>query len=216
VKCPKCKKLEWTKRNIVITAIFAIFFSWLFISILPDTPQPSAPSVPVASEPLSDRLKLGLSAANTFTSYATATSTIEDLNAEVLIFDIWAKYIAEGKNSSSTEEVAMAKELEKKVILIQTKEFPKIRKEATRFFRDTLWEGDIEVRVNGSKNETLSLIGAFFAANKNIKTAYESLDPALIKYRFQKVQFAWYEGGDWTVFDVTKDAQYLKDDAIKK
>jgi hypothetical protein len=138
------------------------------------------------------------------------------LNAEVVLFDLWANQIRDGKASSSTEDVAKAKELEKKVISIQTKEFPKLRKETMRFFRNTLWEGDIDVSVSGSKNETLSLVGAYFAANTNIKNAYESMHPLLVKYRFQKIQFAWYKGGDWTQIDIMKDAKYLNDEALNK
>lgn len=217
VKCPKCKKIEWTKKNIAITAVFAVIFAWIFISILPDTPSntTSSDQTPIAQESVKDNLSLGLSAVNTFTSYATPTSTIDDLNAEVALFSYWAKYIETGKASSSTEEIAMAKELEKKTVAIQVKELPKLRKEATRFFRNTLWEGDIDVSVSGSKNETLSLVGAYFAANTNIKNAYESMHPLLIKYRFQKIQFAWYNGGDWTQIDITKDAKYLKDEVVK-
>lgn len=216
VKCPKCKKIEWTKRNIAIMAISAVFFSWLFISILPDgaSNTGSSDQVPIVQDSIEDRLSLGLSAANTFTSYATPTSTIDTLNAEVVLFDLWANQIRDGKASSSTEDVAKAKELEKKVISIQTKEFPKLRKEATRFFRNTLWEGDIDVSLSGSKNETLSLVGAYFAANTNIKNAYESMYPLLLKYRFQQVRFTWYDGGDWTQIDITKDAKYLKDDVL--
>lgn len=216
VKCPKCKKVEWTKKNIAITAVFAVIFAWIFISILPDTPSNTASNdqALIAQESVKENLSLGLSAVNTFTSYATPTSTIDDLNAEVALFGYWAKYVEASKASSSTEESIMAKELEKKTIAIQTKEFPKLRKEATRFFRNTLWEGDIDVSVGGSKNETLSLVGAYFAANTNIKNAYESMYPLLVKYRFQKIQFAWYKGGDWTQIDITKDAKYLKDDAL--
>jgi predicted nucleic-acid-binding Zn-ribbon protein len=213
VKCPKCKKIEWTKKNIAITAVFAVIFAWILISILPDTPSNTASNdqTLIAQESVKENLSLGLSAVNTFTSYATPTSTIDDLNAEVTLFGYWAKYIEAGKASSSTEEIAMAKELEKKTIAIQTKEFPKLRKEATRFFRNTLWEGDIDVSVGGSKNETLSLVGAYFAANTNIKNAYESMNPLLVKYRFQKIQFAWYRGGDWTYFDLKNDQRFLAD-----
>ncbi len=216
VKCPKCKKIEWTKRNIAIMAISAVFFSWLFISILPDSASNTGSNeqVPIVQDSIKDRLSLGLSAANTFTSYATPTSTIDTLNAEVVLFDLWANQIRDGKASSSTEDVANAKELEKKVISIQTKEFPKLRKEATRFFRNTLWEGDIEVSVSGSKNETLSLVGAYFAANTNIKNAYESMYPLLVKYRFQKIQFAWYDGADWTVFNLTQNSTYQPDGTV--
>lgn len=216
VKCPKCKKIEWTKRNIAIMAISAVFFSWLFTSILPDSASNTGSSdqAPIVQDSVKDRLSLGLSTANTFTSYSTPTSTIETLNAEVVLFDLWANQIRDGKASSSTEDVAKAKELEKKVISIQTKEFPKLRKEVTRFFRNTLWEGDIDVRVSGSKNETLSLVGAYFAANTNIKNAYESMYPLLLKYRFQKVRFSWYDGASGSEINVTTDGKYLKDDVL--
>lgn len=176
------------------------------------TASSTAQTVPFTPS-LHDELVDAVKAASTFdgTTNRKAQETLGAENLSLAIFDHWAELVGKGKASSSTEDMTLAKDLERKASVIQTKEFPLMRKIYGKQMHDKLWENDIIVSTVGPRNETLRLVGAAFVTNQNIKKAYEAAYENLLRFRFERVEFAWYEGGDWTYFPIAKDARYRKD-----
>lgn len=112
------------------------------------------------------------------------------------IYKAYASTIKEGKQSTDKDVLKLTSDLEKKVIASQVKNFPKIRKAYYEFIKNKLWENDVYVDVSGSGNTVLKFTGAYFAANKNIKTTQETITEMLTLLRFKETQYTWYKGQD--------------------
>jgi hypothetical protein len=65
----------------------------------------------------------------------------------------------------------------------------------------------VEVNVSGTGDKTIIFTAGIFAANKNIKAAFEEIEDQLREFRFKKACFAWYSGQD--------DYQYYTIDSPK-
>jgi len=112
------------------------------------------------------------------------------------IFKAYAAIISEGKKSSDKAILNLTNQLEKKVIISQQKNFPKIRRAYYEFIKEKLWENDVDVNLSGSGNTTIHFTGAYFASNKNIKSTQEALHEMLTLLRFKQTQYRWYKGQD--------------------
>jgi hypothetical protein len=119
-----------------------------------------------------------------------------DFQITVALFKAYASTIEEGKSSTDKQVLKLTDKLQKKVIASQQKNFPKLRNAYYKFIKNTLWEHDVEVSISGSGNTTLKFTGAYFAANKNIKTTQETLQEMLTLLRFKQTQYRWYNGED--------------------
>lgn len=89
-----------------------------------------------------------------------------------------------------------AKDLKKKIVSLQVRIFPTLRKRWADAAGRKLWEHDIEVRAFGKGNVTLELVGGTFAANANIKATHESIRDGVELLRFKRVNYKWYSGVD--------------------
>lgn len=76
---------------------------------------------------------------------------------------------------------------------MQAKQFPKARKVWAQEAKEKMWEYDCEVNISG---KTLTLTAGMFAANANIKTAYQNIADALHDLRFKRCNFKWYRYDD--------------------
>jgi hypothetical protein len=123
-------------------------------------------------------------------------TSASDFQITVALFKSYAMTINEGKKSTDKEVLKLTDELQKKVIISQQKNFPKIRNAYYKFIKNTLWEHDVEVDISGGSNTTLKLSGGYFAANKNIKSTQETLHEMLTLLRFKQTQYSWYNGQD--------------------
>jgi len=122
--------------------------------------------------------------------------TPENLASEIDGFaDSWA-YIAKHKTDSQS------KAWEKRIINMQIKELPLLRKECGNEMDNKLWEEDVRVAVSGKGNKTITFTGYHFASNKGIKETQESLYSTLVKFRFNLIIYKWYKGQE--------DYQYFK------
>ena len=103
-------------------------------------------------------------------------------------------------SASRTKADSLAKELSnqlrRKVVAVQKKEFPKLRKEYGKVAGDLLWESDIEVAVGGAGNRYITFTGGVFAANKNKADFQGELSNVLKQYRFKQANYKWYEYDD--------------------
>ncbi len=228
-KCQHCRQdlRSWPRRHPIWTFILGLL---LFSAILTavsgngSSTVASKPSVVASTtqttEPapsLRDELSDAIKNVNKFDGSVNRRVQAE-LGAEnpsLTIFKNWTNLVIRGKTSTSTEEVALAKDLERKVSAVQIKEFPLMRKIYADQMHTKLWESDIDVSVGGARNETLRLVGSAFITNKNIKTAGDAAYENLLLFRFDKMDFSWYKGGDHSFFTLTDDARYRKDGDVK-
>lgn len=129
-----------------------------------------------------------------------------DFQIRGAIYMAYAMTINEGKASSDKEVLRLTADLERRVILSQRKNFPKIRKAYYEFVKDKLWENDVDVDISGPGNTVIKFTGAYFAANKNIKETQEALYEMLQLLRFKQTQYRWYKGQDeYTYFTIASN-----------
>lgn len=81
----------------------------------------------------------------------------------------------------------------KKLVGIQVKSFPILRRAWVKHADNTMWESDIDVVGSGT---TVTFIGGVFAANKNVAEFYGTVSGALERLRFKRANFKWYSGDD--------------------
>jgi hypothetical protein len=126
--------------------------------------------------------------------------SIEKLQIEKLVFQLWANNIDAGGKSEDIEIKKLSEILKKKVIQRQIKEFPKMREYYGKYLAEKLWENNIYVSTQGKSDQIINLTGGLFANNKNIKEFQETLNAGLNEFRFKEVRFRWYENAEQYTF----------------
>ncbi len=130
--------------------------------------------------------------------------TVESLQIELILFGAWSKIIAEGKAHEDKGTQKLAEKLKKKVIQMQIKEFPRLRKKYAKVVSSKLWESNIEVHSNGSGHRIINFTGGLFANNKNKKDFQEQVHEILTMFRFSQARYRWYKGEDeYTYWKIT-------------
>lgn len=175
----------------------------------------STPKEPEKSkeEKLKERLEKELNS-DAFTKglkTETYRGTVEALQMELVLFNLWANVIQEGE-ASNNENKKLANSLRKKVIAIQIAEFPKLRKAYVDIIANKLWEENITVTVQGNGSTVINLTGGLFANNKNIKQTQEAIYDVVKMFRFKQIRFRWFKGADeYTYYDleVPKDNELV-------
>lgn len=126
----------------------------------------------------------------------TYSGDVTSLQMELVLFGSWAKIIEEGKNNSDVENKKLAGQLEKKVQALQIREFPKLRKKYGAVAAEKLWENDVDVKVEGGNNATITFINGMFSLNKNKADAQRAVEDILKQFRFKRSQYKWYKYDD--------------------
>ncbi len=137
-------------------------------------------------------------------------NSVDLILAERELFLAWGKLGARYKKSDTIEIKTIALKVLKKLPVLQSKEFPIMRKRYGKITGKILWENDIYVSTSGGKNEILNISGAIFASNMNIKNNVNEISSVLQKLRFKEVRYRWYKESDeftYYRFDVPKDSQ---------
>ncbi|MDX1903790.1 MAG: hypothetical protein SFU27_06480 [Thermonemataceae bacterium] len=139
--------------------------------------------------------------------------SIGGITTEIVLLNIWAEQIKEGKSSQDQKVKDLALKCEQKQSILQSKEFPEMRKEWTKLVHRALWEMDISVSNCIGNTDVICFTGSAFATNKNKKTTLEQYKEMLSHLRFKQVQFRWYENADdFTYFDLNppKDTEVIQ------
>ena len=76
-----------------------------------------------------EQLERELKAVNDGVDFSSYRETIESLQIELVLFSTWGNIINDGENSEDPEIKKLAKQLKPKVVRMQVKEFPILRKE---------------------------------------------------------------------------------------
>lgn len=121
---------------------------------------------------------------------------LKSLQTELIVFGAWKILIDQADSDPNPEVQKLGKQLKKKVVALQVKEFPILRREYAKFVRSVLWEHDCDVNLGGNRNTTIEFVAVAFAANKNIKDSYETLYEQMKMFRFKRVQYKWSKYDD--------------------
>jgi hypothetical protein len=201
----------------IISVLAVSFFIFLAFATVDEKAEGSTiENEPVAStesikeqtpEELNQQLKREIESLNKPFDNSTYDGTVDALQLELVLFGVWANIIKEGEASTLEDNVKLAKELKNKVIKIQSKEFPLLRKKYGVLLADKMWEHDIIIKTTGSTNGILELTGGTFAANKNIKEFQTTLSEVLTMFRFKQTRYRWYKDADeYTYYDLGSES----------
>jgi len=144
---------------------------------------------------------------------STYRGTIESIQMEVVLFSVWANIVDEGMNSKNAADKKLALALKNKAAARQIKEFPKMRKAYADIVATKLWENNVYVTIQGTKNSIINLTGGLFANNKNIADTQTKLIEILTQLRFKEVRYRWYKDeSEFNYYKVEspKDADVVK------
>lgn len=159
-----------------------------------------------------EQLEREIKSINDGVDFSTYRGTVDALQMELVLFGTWADIIEKGETSDDPEIQKLAKQLKPKVVNLQVREFPRLRKEYADVVAKKMWENDIEVYANGTGNRYINFTGGLFAANKNKKDFQEQLHEILTMFRFNQSRYRWYEGQDeytyWTIYE-DKDSELV-------
>ena len=159
-----------------------------------------------------EQLKREIESINKGIDFSIYREEVQSIQMEIVLFGSWAKTIIEAKDNQNKEVKLLAKELEEKVKLIQVKEFPLLRKAYKEAIYKKLWLEDIETKILGKKNKTIQFTGSLFASNKNKQETQTTLSEVLKQFRFNRVNYKWYEYDDKFTYyemDVSEDNELV-------
>ncbi len=143
-----------------------------------------------------EQLEREIKSINKGVDFSTYRGTIDALQMELILFGTWANIITENEKSEDSKIKSLVKQLRTKVVRLQAKEFPIMRKEYAKVVANKLWENDIEVYANGTGRKYINFTGGIFAANKNKKDFQTELHEILTMFRFKQSRYRWYKGAD--------------------
>lgn len=145
---------------------------------------------------IKEQLEREISSIDKGIDFSSYKESIESIQLELVLFQVWAKKINEAKSSNNNDIKELGEKLETKVKKIQVSEFPKLRKAYGKIVAKKLWVENIEVEVFGNNSKTIQFTGGIFANNKNKQETQETLSEMLNFLRFKKVNYKWYKYDD--------------------
>jgi hypothetical protein len=130
-------------------------------------------------------------------------NSMDGLTITLAVLKYYESIIKEARASKDPDLLKDLKLFENKIVDVQKKNYPKLRKAYYEIVRPKVWENDIYVSVSGEKSTILTLRGGIFAANKNKKEMQTQISDIVTMLRFKEVQYPWYEGqDDFTYYEV--------------
>lgn len=107
--------------------------------------------------------------------------------------DIALEAISEAEMFQVDSITGLSNQLKKDLSSFQEKYLPILRKEYLEEAKQKVWLEDVKLSWSGKGNTNLLFIGSMFAANQNKQDFMETIQPMMMKYRFKKVSYKWYE-----------------------
>lgn len=125
------------------------------------------------------------------TTWAVAVQTIGNV---ATMYDEGAKYQLTDKGRASQAE------FRKDIGILQTRDFPRLRRLYAKALGERLWEHDITVKTDGPANSRLLLTGFIFGTNRAIKAVMEAANEDALAVRYKRVAFRAYEDDGITTY----------------
>lgn len=89
-----------------------------------------------------------------------------------------------------------AEKLRSQLIKFQKQEFPLLRAQYIKASADRMWEENVKVKSYEERHTDITFVGGSFANHAVIKKSEEAIEDMLIKLRFKKVTWKWYDYDD--------------------
>ena len=122
------------------------------------------------------------------------SSSNTGISGAVQIFEEAAKSYNTGARFELTEDQqAHRARLKEALIKWQKAAFPVLRDAYGPVMRSALWEANGSAKTIGAGYRTIEFVAPDFAANRNIAKFQEEIQPVLIRLRFTKVSYRWYD-----------------------
>lgn len=121
---------------------------------------------------------------------------VTSIQIEMALFVVWADLAEEAIDHTDSEINKLGDKLNSKLIHLQRRELPMLRKAYGDILKKKLWTEDIEVHTKGSSHSTIEFTGGLFASNKNIQATQETLREMFTLLRFRRVNYKWYKYDD--------------------
>lgn len=135
---------------------------------------------------------------------------LEAIRKATTLFSALAEAINKARQSASAlsrEDAAYVKRIEGRLVALQQRTLPGLRKAFAAKSASLLWESDLYVTVGGDANTLITFSGGMFAANANIQAFQDQLDEIVTKLRFKQTRFKWFKGADeYTFYKLTTPA----------
>jgi len=97
----------------------------------------------------------------------------------------------EAKNSKDQKVKEQCNLLRNKIIEIQTKQFPELRKSYVHSKETVLKQENIQIAISGEKNDILSFTSEKFEPKQSQKSFLKSINEIVYELKFTKVIFKW-------------------------
>ncbi|MCE7068248.1 hypothetical protein [Dyadobacter sp. CY326] len=97
----------------------------------------------------------------------------------------------EVKSSKDKTIKPQADLLGKKILSVQAKEFPDLRKAYAASKKEVLAQQKIDIATSGPKHDTLTFVGELFASEKSKDAFLNNIKPIIQDLRFKKVVYKW-------------------------
>ncbi|MCE7060604.1 hypothetical protein [Dyadobacter sp. CY343] len=97
----------------------------------------------------------------------------------------------EVKNSPDKTIEAQRKELEQKIVKVQTKEFPALRGAYVESKKEVLGQEHIDISLSGEKQDVLTFSGQMFEPKKMQKDFMKNIHEIVYDLRFKKIVYKW-------------------------
>jgi hypothetical protein len=118
--------------------------------------------------------------------------SVEAIMVVLLLFDISAQIIEEGKDFELTpDQDNEIQNLKQTLSRKQIEVFPAIRDAYGPALRKNLWEHDGYARTLGTAYRRIEIVSALFAANRNIADFHNTVLATLLQLRFTRVDYKW-------------------------
>ena len=132
----------------------------------------------------------------------TCTATVEALSPCMLVFDLIAQTAEDArKYTLNPDQQAKVAQFKKRAAEFQRRVFPQLRDAYGPALSKVLWEYDVQARTFGAGFRTIEMVGALFAANRNIKEVHGKTVDQLRRLRFNRVQYKWIEHAEKYSYD---------------
>ncbi len=136
-----------------------------------------------------NQLKLELKSINKGIDFSHYRGSGQALQLEIVMFATWANMIKEAETLDNKELLSLASSLKQELSKMQTKEFPKLRKEYAKIMKQILKGEKIDVELSGDNNEYICFISKIFE-NDAIRDEFHNNLKVLIGYlRFSEERY---------------------------
>ncbi|MCS7001166.1 MAG: MerC domain-containing protein [Bacteroidota bacterium] len=176
------------KWKIAISAAFGLAIVLSLFVPSPPVPQRQSVTTPSNIPNIKERLQAELEGIKKFKG-SEFYNSIDALKIELAALAAWAILINAGENAVDSNTRNLARKLKEKVIELQLKEFPTMRKHYARLINQNPKVHSLEATCYGEANEIIELRSNMFRSSDFVNTLHTQIKELLTMFRFKEVRY---------------------------